>query len=256
MILGRRFLLLATAGISLIPLLLISCLGSGSYKIIPEKKFVDVLVDLHLADAIADQSMIPDMTYQLDSASLYGSVFKKHGITKAQFDTTMIYYSKRPDDLQKLYNTVTARLKHMEEEVVIAQAELNSQYEEVIWQDSRILSFPPLAGSRVEINVPVKGTGLYTVSATVKLYADDASLNPRMSVYFFQDNNTPEGNRDKFTESMYTARNGQYKIYTASKQLTNLNFTGIKGFIANYSNADTMFRRHMDVKEIKITRKK
>ncbi len=108
----------------LVLLLLVSALSchrwSGRY-IIPEKKFIDVLVDIHLADGMAMDNMRYNEAYVLDSASLYESVFNKYNITRAQFDSTMQYYSAHPDDFQQLYNTLTARLKRMEDELKAKQ---------------------------------------------------------------------------------------------------------------------------------------
>jgi len=84
---------------------------------------VNVLVDIHLADGMADENMRHSSGFVLDSASLYGSVFKKYGVTRAQFDSTMNYYSEHPDDLQKMYNQVTARLKRLEDELEAEQGE-------------------------------------------------------------------------------------------------------------------------------------
>jgi len=108
----------------LVLLLLVSALScrrwSGRY-IIPEKKFIDVLVDIHLADGMAMDNMRYNEAYVLDSASLYESVFNKYNITRAQFDSTMQYYSAHPDDFQQVYNKLTARLKRMEDELKAKQ---------------------------------------------------------------------------------------------------------------------------------------
>jgi len=95
----------------------LSCNRASRKNIINAKKFVNVLVDIHLADGMANENMMHDPNYPLDSASLYGSVFKKYGVTRAMFDSTLIYYSAHPDDFQKLYNKVTAKLKRMEDEL-------------------------------------------------------------------------------------------------------------------------------------------
>jgi len=252
----RRRSVLITVSIFLVFVLLVSCVGSGRKQIIPAKKFVNILVDLHLADAIAIEKWSLNLSYQLDSTSLYGSVFNKYGVTKAQFDSTMLYFSARPDVFQKIYNKVNAKLKRLEEESVVAQESLDKIGQEVIWQDVRTLSFPPLVGDRIEIDVPVKGAGVYTVSATVKLYPDDSSVNPRMSVYFYYDDKTPKGNRLYFEEIIYTNRNGEPMTYSASKQRINPKVTHIKGFIVNYTNTDSLFRRNMVVSDIKVTKKR
>lgn len=107
----------------LLIIVLFSCNRIPRRYIIPPKKMVNVLVDIHLADGMADENMRHSSGFVLDSASLYGSVFKKYGVTRAQFDSTMNYYSEHPDDLQKMYNQVTARLKRLEDELEAEQGE-------------------------------------------------------------------------------------------------------------------------------------
>jgi hypothetical protein len=98
-------------------LFFINCSGPDGRNIIPEKKFVNVLVDIHLADGIAVINMNSADTFRLDSASLYGSVLKKYKVTRAQFDSTMVFYSSHPGDFQEIYNKVIAKLKRMEDEL-------------------------------------------------------------------------------------------------------------------------------------------
>jgi hypothetical protein len=254
MICCRRFLGLPTAGVSFVLLLVISCQGPDRKYIIPEKKLVYLLADLHLADAIASNKRDLNNTYLIDSASLYGSVLNKYGVTKAQFDSTISYYSKRPVELEKIYNSVITQMDRRETELTdLEKSEMVKG--KVIWQDERIFNFPPLAASRIEINVPIKGPGLYTVSANIKMFPDDSSLNPRMSVYFYFDNQTPTGNREYFDEVMITRRNGESNTYSVSKKLVDPQIDHIKGYIVNYSNNDSLFRRHMMVSEIKVTMK-
>ena len=117
----------------LMAILAMSC-GHRRYgEIIPSKKLVNVLVDIHLADGIAVENMSPvNKRALLDSASLYESVFNKYGVTRAIFDSTMSFYSKHPDDFQKVYNKVTAKLKRMEDELNARQEEEDKKSEEII----------------------------------------------------------------------------------------------------------------------------
>ena len=115
MILKRALFALCIPAV--IVLLSVTCsrpLGKG---IIPEKKFVDVLADIHLADAIAVDNLNTPVDFRLDSAALYTSVFRKHHVTRAMFDSTMLYYTTKPDEFQRIYDRVLARLKMMEEEL-------------------------------------------------------------------------------------------------------------------------------------------
>jgi hypothetical protein len=112
---GWKVLLVGISGI-----LAASIFGCGHSKfgtIIPPKKFVNVLTDIHLADGIAVNNMAQVLDAPIDSASLYQSVFDKYDVTRAMFDSTLVYYSQHPDDFQKIYNKVNARLKRMEDQL-------------------------------------------------------------------------------------------------------------------------------------------
>jgi hypothetical protein len=113
-------------------ILAVSCTHRKYGEIIPPKKFVNVLVDIHLADGIAVENMSSIKGPVLDSASLYGSVFNKYGVNRTMFDSTMSYYSEHPDDFQKIYNKVTAKLKRMEDELNARQEEETKKKREVM----------------------------------------------------------------------------------------------------------------------------
>ena len=97
---------------SLIPLLcsLILCACSPSLPsgILDEEKMEDVLVDYHLAQGMAEaQGDNTDITrYKYIQA-----VFRKHRITEAQFDSSMVYYSGRAEDFLLIYNNVVTRVQ-------------------------------------------------------------------------------------------------------------------------------------------------
>jgi hypothetical protein len=252
---AHRFFFKAAGGL-LILLLLVCCGTKPKGYIIPEKKFVALLVDLHIAESIGLQSRRNiDMVYEVDSASLYGSVFRKHNVTQAMFDSTLYFYTMRPEKFQKIYNSVTANLKHLEENIAEEQKQQELMENEVIWKSDTVYLFPQRGAYKIPINVPIKGPGIYTVSADVKILPDDISLDPRMSVYFYN-NDSASGMKTLNTPDIrYTIRNGDEKTYRAVHRLMDSTFTSIRGFVATYSNSDTVFRRHMVVRNLKVTRK-
>jgi hypothetical protein len=95
-------------------LLIVGC--SHRNQIIPQKKFVPLLVDIHLADALWIQSNQNTTGVAYDSSSLFGSVFEKHHVTRAMFDSTMQYYALHPDEFQKVYSLALDRIKKMQDE--------------------------------------------------------------------------------------------------------------------------------------------
>lgn len=99
-------------------ILLTVCLSCNrSRYLIPEKKFINVLVDMQIADGIGVESLNRKDGFMLDSANLYTSVFDKHGVTRAMFDSTMIWYTLHTEAFTGVYNQVITRLKSMESDL-------------------------------------------------------------------------------------------------------------------------------------------
>lgn len=232
-----------------------NCNNTKKKYIIPDDKFVDVLVDIHLADAIALQNNPVYSGFELDSADLYESVFSNHGVTHAQFDSTMSYYGTHPDDFQLIYNKVISKLNVLTETMLNSPSETEPQTQipELIWKSATTYSLPEMGNvDRLEINVPVQSTGEYTIEARIKLFKDDESENPRITVYYWYDNNTVTGYRDSFPE-IELRKDGNENSYLTSKITTDSLVTHIKGWILNHSNPDTLFQKHAQVSEIKVT---
>ncbi len=99
----------------LLILVALSSCGEGWSKskagILSEKKMAELLVDTHLADAIlfADNSR-PDE--KRDKALFYyPSVLEKHGITKAQMDSSVVWYMRNPAAYARIYQQVIKDLE-------------------------------------------------------------------------------------------------------------------------------------------------
>lgn len=68
----------------------------------------DILYDYHLADAMAEEN--DESGDQEYNKALYrAAVLKKHGITKAELDSTLVYYTRHSDRLYKIYDNLAKR---------------------------------------------------------------------------------------------------------------------------------------------------
>ena len=95
--------------------------GCIKKKAITGKEFVqpevlvDVLVDIHLMDAITNDRKF-HRRYEGDSIDLLSPILDKYGITQRMFDTTMYEYSRYPDLLDQIYSEVLIKLNVMLDE--------------------------------------------------------------------------------------------------------------------------------------------
>lgn len=91
----------------LVALAVVSCRPRG---VLSSSELRSVLHDLHRADAIL---VVDDVAYRNDDevGKYYQVVLEKHGITQAQFDSTMVWYTDHPQLFDKIYPKVVAQLE-------------------------------------------------------------------------------------------------------------------------------------------------
>lgn len=85
--------------------------------ILSKEKMVPLLVDLHLTEPLYAQRFalgLPDST-ALDD--LYLSFLKKHKVSRKQFEKSVFYYGKHPEQYKEIYNKVLDRLGEMESKI-------------------------------------------------------------------------------------------------------------------------------------------
>jgi len=103
--------------ISIIILILVGCKRDPlPRKAIDDEKFIAILVDIHLAEALYQERTRIDID-SLKSESLYYSVLKKHKIPEEQMVATTLYYSRHPREYDKIFTEVLSRISARMEEL-------------------------------------------------------------------------------------------------------------------------------------------
>lgn len=100
-----RNMLLAGIGICLAGMA--GCRPKG---VLSSREMRDVLYDLHRTDG-AIQVAGYNYSHDEELAAYYKSVLDKHGITQAQFDSSLVWYTDNPQRFNKIYPKVVARLE-------------------------------------------------------------------------------------------------------------------------------------------------
>jgi hypothetical protein len=95
-----------------LPLLfLLSCKDKEAAGILSHEEMQALLVDVHIVDgALYEVSGEPDSLFKYGSGK-YEVVFKKHHTDSTQFRKSYLYYTKRPDELFKIYEKVVPAIK-------------------------------------------------------------------------------------------------------------------------------------------------
>lgn len=95
-------------------LVLIFFTGCGEQPprgVIPEKKMVAVLMDVHLADAYS--SSVPADSIKVIQNSLYEGLYHKYGTDSAGLRASLEYYASRPQIMDAFYSKVNEELQKL-----------------------------------------------------------------------------------------------------------------------------------------------
>ena len=84
--------------------------GCRPRGILSNREMRDVLYDLHRADG-AIQVAGYNYSHDQELAGYYKNVLDKHGITQAEFDSSLVWFTDNPQIFNKIYPKVIERLE-------------------------------------------------------------------------------------------------------------------------------------------------
>jgi len=73
---------------------------------------VDILVDIHLADGVTNDRIF-HRKFEVDSIDVLSPILKKYEVSRQEFDTTIVVYTRNPELLDQVYNDVLIKLNVM-----------------------------------------------------------------------------------------------------------------------------------------------
>lgn len=116
----RHIIILCT--LSFVTLYLSSCRPHG---ILHSWEMRAVMVDLHKTDAAMQYAGIA-VNNQEARSIYYAQVLERHGVTQAEFDSSLVWYTAHPQIFDKIYPRVLRELKEEEEAfLALHEEELN-----------------------------------------------------------------------------------------------------------------------------------
>jgi hypothetical protein len=108
------------AGLLLLILIHIACqedVVQKPHKLLSRDKMISVLVDIHLSDAAFQTGRYSNgQINKYTESDYYYSVLRKYNIADSVFETSLIYYSAKPKEYEKIYTRVINRLTEIEQE--------------------------------------------------------------------------------------------------------------------------------------------
>jgi hypothetical protein len=207
--------------------------------IIPEKKMQQVMVDVQLAEAMIH--MEPNLyPTPAERRALYQTVFRKHQLTEAEYDSSMIWYGKHLDLYMRIYNLALADIKAQMDAIGDIKPDIvpTSNADSLdIWIFRKYYEFSPLLSNRVIFDLQPDEP--YSSGSAFVLEWQMWGLTPEMKASVEVHLRVRQG--DTILSVKSTAeRDGLHEIYL--KTLPTKRVNRVYGYIL-LNTADTTFRK-------------
>ena len=84
-------------------------------SVLPKEKMAAVITDIHLAEAEANLNTLPDSASTAQVG--FQKIFEKNSISKAQYDSSLVFYVDHPELINEVYEIVMNELSKRQGEV-------------------------------------------------------------------------------------------------------------------------------------------
>jgi hypothetical protein len=231
-----------------------SCNRKNHDNIIPRRILVPLLVDIHTADALAMNGMLNEQFGGLDSSLLYQAVFEKYGYTKEEFDRTLQYYSSDPEKLIEIYDDVFTELSKRSEEAKELYGSTTGSRTNLIWKPDQnkyfihgdTMRYPPAFDFKIDT------TGIFVLSAEIKITPHDKSVNPRILAYFYNPFHDDPKSRIYFEETALPKSN-YLRDYTLLKECNDTSLSRMHIIIPMHDTPDSVFNKAFDMQNLRVS---
>ncbi len=99
--------------------------------VIPHEDMVNIIVNMHITDGLLNVNKVRRNLVKKDSLNYYDEVFKNHGYTRSDFDTSIYYYSNNISEYDRIYEEVLNKLSEMQTQLKEEIAEEAKEKEEL-----------------------------------------------------------------------------------------------------------------------------
>lgn len=232
-------------------------LVSGCGKKYPD----DILQPAQMEELLHDYHLASSMTNELPYSENYKKqaylnyVFKKHNVTEAQFDSSMVWYTRHTEELAKIYENLNKRFDRESKSVASQVAKRDNQ------------TFVSLSGDTVNIWQDRPVYWLTTSPVTNKMTFDfkaDTTFRPNDTFIWEADYNfLPAGTQAEVTVALSVSfandsiqgttqtmnRAGTQRFHLKADSAA---IRGVSGFV--YFKADTLHPSSVLISNIRLTR--
>jgi hypothetical protein len=204
-------------------------------------------------DAMASDYALGAQLDDIDSASFYASIFGKYNTDKAQFDTTLSWYSGHPEEFADVYNEVFGYIEKQNQDLkeelkVYSRTGLKPLHR--LPRTLRCFDTIPYPEPYI-IETSEKGT--YIIDVRIRLSDKDKSTNPKLLIYFFK-NEADESPGDRLViADMPLAKSNYSRSFQYKYELKNSKYKYLKIIIPDTPDREKDVYRNLQVSKVSVS---
>lgn len=232
---------------------LFSCDNNQKNKpVLNRKQFMNMLLDIHLADGTLAAENIYRSGENYRPSYYYNSLYKKYKITQPQWDSCVAYYAKNTEDFTKIYDKIIDSLNRLETKYRIRIKEAKMEQDTVnLWTRKRNWRIPRDGSPDFYFSIPVSQKGIYTITASVKIYDNDQNKEPKMEAYFWKMDSLGVVKKVDFTPVLLQ-KDSVFKTYKLQLEYPDSTYKFLRGNLFATNNKFSQFTQHYEIRNIKI----
>jgi hypothetical protein len=229
-------------------LLLLAC---NKNRIIPEKDMVTIVTKIFMTDAISVTLQTEKSLFSHDSIEYYAPIYKSLGYTTNQFDSSIVYYTRNPEALNRIIDKAINELSRKETEIKAKIAAMDSDSLDTtnLWVGKRKWILPA-DGERetIDFKIPISSPGTYTLTAMIRLLPNDEALEPKIQFGFTLSNDSTNVN----FVSEKLLNDGLDRLVKITSTINDSRVTHIAGSILHHEKKEGKWSKRAEVSAIKI----
>jgi len=218
----------------------LSCNENIDERIIPRDDFVDLLIELHCADAIITQKGLTGFKLKDSIPAYYDFILTKYHTSRPGFNKTIAYYSEDVHEMLSIYDAVIANItnkipKKLSDKSIykifdhsLEEATVKSNPDKwfgvagiELWNKNKSLTITGLdTVNRLDLKTKLKYQCLLMLKASYIIYPDDSSKNLRMVLKVNYSDKTYELKEKLLPEKINSWKDYQVFIRTDSTKKT------------------------------------
>lgn len=237
--------------ISLFVILVIASCGKKAEAPLNKEDFTHLLIDIHLTDAIIGVEGYRMSREEGQKEKYYNFLYKKYGITPAEFDSCVVIYSNNLVEYEVIYQDVVDSLNHLKSGYDIELAEKHKRDTTNLWTSEKKYSFPADSANIVECEIPFNDIGMYSLSMRVKMRKGDKGINNRITGYFIKKSIAGQDSIIPF-DTIKLRTDTVWRYYNIHKFAEDTTYTGLHFKILDCDNVDSLKNRKAEIKAIKL----